>query len=104
MKIKRPDFKLSFRKNHSWFWLPRFTRTGLRWKDKWSTPRCEREPHFYFEWMWFVIYGVWGCDQYWEQRLWIKVYNDGDYEKAKAEWPWRNGNSESTWIDELVKK
>jgi hypothetical protein len=103
MRIKKPKFQIFWRKNHSWFWIPRITKSKLMWKDKWSTPRCEREPHFYFEWMWFIVYGVWGCDRYWEQRIWIKVYNEGDYEKAKSTWPWSTGkNNESTWRDELT--
>lgn len=98
--MKKAKFKLSFYKNIYFYFIPRFYYQKLRWKDKFNTPRCEREPHFKFEWLWFGIYGVWGDDQYWEQKLWIDEYNNGDIEKAKKEWGWIDFyTKESTWID-----
>lgn len=105
MKIKKPKFKIRLRKNFTFRFFPRLTRRKMEWKDKWNVPRCEHVPHFYFEWLWFVIYGEWGCERYWEQLLWITEYNDGDYAKAKSTWPWTHGTSkESTWNDSLTKK
>lgn len=102
MTIKKPKFQIFLRRNHSFFWFPRLTRRRLSWKDKWGTPRCEDSPHFYLEWTWLVLSGFWGCDGYWEQKLWITEYSDGDHTKAKATWPWKNSANESTWVDELT--
>ena len=98
--MKKPKFNLSLYNNYKFVWIPYFIKRKLMWKDKFETPRCEREPYFMFEWLWFGIYGVWGDDQYWEQWLWINEYHNGDVEKAKSEWGWVNRETkESTWID-----
>lgn len=63
-------------------------------------PRCESEPHFTFEWLWFGIRGVWGDDGYWEQWLWVHRYHNGDVAKAKEKWGWTNMKTgKSTWVD-----
>ncbi len=99
-KIKA-KFQLKFYKNQYRFnWTPYFIKRKLRWKDKFETPRCETEPYFRFEWLWFGIHGMWGDDQYWEQWLWIYEYNQGDIKKAKESWPWTSMETkESTWVD-----
>lgn len=96
--MKKAKFTLRFYKNHEFLFIPHFYKQKLMWKDKFDTPRCEREPHFYFTWLWFGVYGVWGDDEYWEQWLWVYKYNDGDVEKAKREWGWVDSETkESTW-------
>jgi hypothetical protein len=98
--MKKAEFDLSFYINYKFNWKPYFTKKELMWKDKFDSPRCEREPHFSFEWLWFGIYGVWGDDQYWEQWLWVYEYCDGDIEKAKDTWGWVDSiTKKSTWID-----
>jgi hypothetical protein len=105
VKIKKPEFNLSIYTNYHFNWLPKFRKDGLRWKDKFDTPRCESCPYFSFEWLWFQVYGIWGCDRYWEQVLWINEWNNGNYEHAKISWPWSDGiNKESTWDDNLIIK
>lgn len=80
--------------------LPFYESLELIWKDKFQTPRCQSIPSFRFEWLWFGIYGQWGDDQYWEQWLWIHEYHDGDVQKAKDSWGWRDiKTNKSTWID-----
>ena len=96
--MKKPKFSIQKYKNYKFRIIPYFTKEKLMWKDKFNTPRCEREPYFMFEWLWFGIYGVWGDDKYWEQWLWVYKYHDGDAEKAKREWGWVDGDTgESTW-------
>jgi len=98
--MKRPKFKIAAHRDLWFHWLPKLTTSKLRWKDKFDSPRCEREPYFEFSWLWFCVYGQWGDDQYWEQWLWIHKYHDGDEKKAKAEWGWVDMDTEeSTWID-----
>ena len=106
--MKKPKFTLQFYNNFSTWtpfynkyfrWLPYIKRGELMWKDKFNTPRCEREPYFRVEWLWFGVYGAWGDDQYWEQWLWIYEYNNGDYQKAKETWEWETMEGESTWVD-----
>jgi hypothetical protein len=65
--MKKAKFNLSFYKNYKFVWSPIFIKEKLMWKDKFGSPRCEREPYFKLEWLWFGIYGVWGEDRYWEQ-------------------------------------
>jgi len=97
--MKKPKFYLSAYKNYEFLFFPRFEKQKLMWKDKFSTPRCEREPFFRIEWLWFGIYGVWGDDNYWEQWLWVYKYHDGDIKKAKEEWGWTDYyTKKSTWI------
>ena len=98
--MKKPKFDIRFYKNYKFVWIPNLFRQKLRWKDKFETPRCERVPHFLFEWLWFAVYGEWGDDHYWEQWLWVYKYCDGDIEKAEKEWGWTDYDTkESTWIN-----
>ena len=98
--MKRPEFTLQSYVNYKFLWIPFFIRRKLMWKDKFNSPRCEREPYFKLEWLWFGVYGVWGDDDYWEQWLWVYKYCGGDEEKAKETWGWVDFETkESTWID-----
>ena len=100
--MKKPKLKLYLWRNY-WRWIPFFKWTPLMWKDKWGSPRCELTPQLRFEWLWFCILLERGCDQYWEQRLWIEVWHNGDRETAKAKWPWTSGTDHtSTWDDSLI--
>lgn len=98
-QIRKPRLHIVSYRNYKFRILPFFLKRKLMWKDKFGTPRCEREPYFTFEWLWFVISGVWEDDDYWEQKLWISVYNDMNYEKAKSTWPWTTMDDVSTWKD-----
>ena len=96
--MNRPKFQLSCYCNCKFRILPFFIRRKLMWKDKFESPRCEREPYFKVEWLWFGLYGVWGDDQYWEQWLWINKYCGGDEIKAKETWGWVDSETnQSTW-------
>lgn len=96
--MKKAKFNIQFYINYQFRLLPYFIKEKLMWKDKWQTPRCEREPYFKIEWLWFGIYGVWGDDHYWEQWLWVYKYYDGDVDKAKEEWGWIDSETKkSTW-------
>jgi len=98
--MKKAKFKLGFYKSYQFRWMPYLLTRKLMWKDKFGSPRCEWEPHFCFEWLWFGCFGSWGDDQYWEQWLWVNIYYKGDYEKAKAEWGWISMETrQSTWIE-----
>jgi len=98
--MKKAKFSLQFYVSYRFLWFPQFTKTKLRWKDKFETPRHEMSPSFKFEWLWFGIYGSWGDEEYWEQWLWFKYYSDEDYKKAKATWPWIDSETKkSTWIN-----
>ena len=98
--MTKPKFSLRFYKNYQFRWIPHFIYQKLMWKDKFESPRCEREPYFRFEWLWWGIYGVWGDDHYWEQWLWVYKYYNGNYEEAKSQWGWRDViTGKSTWID-----
>lgn len=81
-------------------WIPYFSLLRLRWKDKFGTPRCELKPSLRFNWLGFEISFILGDDQYWEQWLWIKKYNNGDEKKAKENYPWIDVfTKESAWKD-----
>ncbi len=85
--------------NYYFTWIPTLQRQELRWKDKFNSPRCETEPFFRFEWLYWGWYQSVGDDQYWEQWLWIHKYCDGDEVKAEATWPWSDSESGVTnWI------
>ena len=100
--MKKAKFYISFKKNYRFCFKPYLNKNKLLWKDKFDSPRCEREPQFRFEWLWFSIYGVWGDDHYWEQWLWLNTYCDGDYEKAKETWGWVDYDTKkSTWNDNI---
>lgn len=86
------------------------------WKDKYDTPRFETPPHIYITLfntiginiIWFFPYKKKGDefddDRYWEQVLWCLYYCDGDLDKARTSWPWRNQKEESTWSEKYVTK
>lgn len=98
--MKKPKWRFQFYKGYQFRWRVYFHKNKLMWKDKFETPRCEREPSFTFEWLWFGIYGSQGDDDFWEQWLWVYEYYHGDYQKAKEEWPWVDCfTKKSTWID-----
>lgn len=102
--MKKPKWDLRVYFCYKFTWLPVFSHNELLWKDKFGTPRCEREPSFKFEWLWFGFYGSKGCDQYWEQWLWVNKYHGGDVEKARKEWEWVDYDTkESSWIDYNLK-
>ena len=86
------------------FTLFRIEYRSLLWKDKFATPRCESPPEFNIIICNLKFTWIFGDDEYWEQWLWIHNYCDGDKIKAKATWPWVNGQEGpkkgvSTWID-----
>ena len=98
--MRKPKLHTRFQRHYSFSLIPRFEWNRLRWKDKFETPRCEREPGFMFSWLGFVFGGWFEDDQYWEQWLWINEYQDGDEDEAKRTWGWVDGDTkESTWID-----
>lgn len=75
------------------------------WKDKFGTPRCELPPTFEFNWLWCSILIIVGSDDYWEQRLWVNNYYNGDIKKAREDWPWVTGGTNiSTWKNKYLKK
>ena len=97
---KKPKWRFNIYKSKHFSWKPGFyCIKKLLWKDKYNTPRTEREPHYSF---WF---GYWtfelrqGNEEEWEQWLWINYYNKGDIKKAKETWEWTNTEGKSTWID-----
>lgn len=68
----------------------------LIWKDKYNTPRCSLVPIITLFGKRFRI----KHDLWWEQYLWIHYYCDGDYDKAKESWPWKDAKTEaSSWVD-----
>ena len=98
--MKRPKFHIRLYRNYFFNIVPIFRHNRLRWKDKFNSPRCEREPSFDFKWIGFGIYGSWGDDDYWEQWLWVSKYYGGNYEEAKKNWPWTiYETGESSWKD-----
>jgi hypothetical protein len=98
--MKRPKLYTYLSRGLPFRLIPRLEWNGLLWKDKFGTPRCEREPAFNIWWFTFMLNVSLGDDQYWEQRLWVEEYHDGDEEKAKRNWGWVDFETkESTWID-----
>ncbi len=97
--MKKPKLKTNFYKNYKFRILPHVKIDKLEWKDKWNTPRCEKEPGFYVEWLWWGFHSSRDDSQYWEQKIWIDEYHNGDLEVAKSNWKWRNIKGESTWKD-----
>lgn len=90
MPMKKPKFHLDIYRNRYFFeWVPFFIQRKMMWKDKHGFPRCVYVPYFHFEWLWFVVHGYWGDEQYWEQWLWIHKYHKGnEEEEAKKKWMW----------------
>lgn len=98
--MKKAKWELKFYLCDKFRWLNYYSNIHLRWKDKYGTPRCENVPHFYFEWLWFGMYGSKGDDQYWEQWLWVNKYYHGNVEQARLEWGWIDSHTKkTTWID-----
>ena len=105
---KKPKWQRPyFYKNYMFKWLPHVDiLKEVLWKDKYDTPRVELMPFIEIEWLWFVFRIQRGCDQSWEQWLWVHKYCDGDAVKGKSTWPWQHGfgsdeneKGTSTWID-----
>jgi hypothetical protein len=90
-------------------WPIYFKKLKLGWKDKYDTPRYEWCPGFYiffFRWQFciFKVSPVGDISQYYEQKIWLEKYCDGDYDKAKSTWPWVDGQTkESTWDDKFFE-
>jgi hypothetical protein len=90
-------------------WPIKIVRHGLGWKDKYDSPRFEYSPAFhiyFFSWQ-FCIFWVSptdaDTDNYYEQVLWCEKYCDGDIDKARASWPWIDGETKkSTWDDNFL--
>jgi len=101
--MRKPILYTYWGKNYRFRWLPYIYRRKLMWKDKFATPRCEMVPQFKIEFLWWVFLMEWGCDQYWEQWLWVTEYNGGDYLLAEETWGWTDMNTgKSTWDGELL--
>jgi hypothetical protein len=86
------------------------SRLSLGWKDKYNTPRFEWSPAFqiYFFGLEFSIFLTNPVDEdldsYWEHVLWVMKYSDGDIDKAKETWEWKDNNGKSTWDNKYLKK
>lgn len=93
----KPRWNFRFYTNTIIYYFPYIRHNKLLWKDKYESPRCEREPAIYISWLWFNFQATQESDEYWEQWLWIKHYCDGDEAKAKETWGWVDENKESTW-------
>jgi len=102
MKIRKPKWHFNIYKSKCWTWKPGFYYLNeLLWKDKYNTPRTEREPHFTFWWGYWTFEFKQGDDQEWEQYLWITKYCENNFEKAKETWGWIDYKTRlSTWKDE----
>jgi hypothetical protein len=105
MKYKKPKWSFQFYKTYQFEWKPIYRNLPeLMWKDKFDSPRCEMEPYYRFEWLWFGFRAQQGDDDEWCQWLWVHEYNDGDVEKAKQTWGWVDYETkESTWNNEYGK-
>lgn len=105
MKIKKPKYTWQFYRKMRFSILPNIIKTPLLWKDKFNSPRCEKSPSLVVSWLFWEYYGQWGDDEYWEQKLWLDIYCDGDYDKAKKEWGWVDMDTDkSTWDDSIILK
>lgn len=60
---------------------------GLIWKEKWNLPRVEMCPYLEITILNNVLTWYFGDDEYWERKLWLKKYCNGDKLKAKETWP-----------------
>jgi hypothetical protein len=84
-------------------WLPKFEYNGLNWKDKYGTPRILLTPMLFIKWFnghWSIEFG---SEDYWERKLWIDNYNNGDKIKAEQTWPWNNSETKKSSWDETDK-
>lgn len=112
MVRRAKDWVFNIFGNQYWIqigWPIKITWHGLGWKDKFNTPRFEYAPGFYiyfFHWqfcMWKVSPNG-DNDKYYEQKLWLDMYCNNDYNKAKETWPWVDGRTkESTWDDNFFE-
>lgn len=112
-KVRRAkDWIFKILGNKYWIqigWPIKITWHELGWKDKYDTPRYEWCPGFYiffFHWQFciFKVSPVGDISQYYEQKIWLEEYSDGDYDKAKSTWPWVDGHTkESTWDDKFFE-
>ena len=98
-KYPKPKWSFYFYKSCTFKWKPYYAHLRkVLWKDKFDSPRCELEPHYRFEWLWFGFRAQQGDDQSWEQWLWVHKYCDGDVQKAKETWGWIDSETkQSTW-------
>ena len=84
----------------------------VSWKDKYDTPRFEDYPFIWFSFLGYNIIIYWDLpehqrnetEDYWEQALWYLYYCDGDINKAKETWPWKNLENDSTWNNKFLIK
>ena len=92
----------------------------VMWKDKYDTPRYECCPYIWihlfgynFIWYWTLPEHLKYIEEYWEQALWYlyyyNTYSQGlldkpNIEKAKENWPWQDGNGNSSWNDNYLVK
>ena len=77
---KKLIWKLTIGKQHFSFRIY-YYHSSLRWKDKYSTPRCESNPIYHFSWLGIYITFTRGDHRQWEQWLWINKYHNGDIKK-----------------------
>lgn len=90
IKIKKPQFKIYFHINKSFYkYTPNvYFNKRLLWKDKYNSPRVEILPKLLLSFLWFQLDIIRGNDNDWEWWLWVTKYSDNDIEKAKASFPW----------------
>ncbi len=92
-------------KSYQFYWFPRVRKNRLLWKDKWSTPRCELEPKFELEWLWFSLLILIKDDSFWERWLWLHFYCNSVVDKASTTWGWiDHETNKSTWNDYKLPK
>lgn len=85
---------------------------GLEWKDKFRSPRFEREPYFAFNFLKWQIRLIWTTNKdshknfdhiYWETILDIAAYNKPVMAAVKSN-TWQILNKETnTWIDQNLE-
>jgi hypothetical protein len=82
-----------------------FHKNELGWKEKFDTPRFEYSPAiqlFFFGLELSLFFEE--TDKYWEQLLWTLKWHDGDVQKAKETWMWRDRHGNSSWDNIYLKK
>lgn len=101
MKLNKPKWRFSIFKyrNNYILWKPVFRHNILLWKDKYNTPRIERNPNYVFCWLFWQFTLEQGSDEEWEQYLWITKYSNNDINLAKETWGWASPEGISTWKD-----
>jgi hypothetical protein len=105
MKYRKPKWSIQLYKPFYFEWKPIYrSLKELMWKDKFDSPRCELEPYYKFEWLFFGFRIQQGTCEEWEQWLWVHKYHNGDVEKAKQNWGWIDSKTkESTWNNKYEK-